>query len=96
MPPVIEARPVRNYINGQLVSETTVNVDVTAETVRTQAAAALAGLQAIIDSADLPAGTLTAAQLSVAARQTQDAVKFQARAIRRLIRVALADYSDSV
>lgn len=60
-----------------------------AATVGQQLDAALANLSAIIDTADLPAGTLTAAQLSNAVRQLQTAVKVLARNQRRLIRWGL-------
>lgn len=55
---------------------------------------ALANMQQIIDATDLPAGTLTAAQLSTAARQLQTAVKAQARLLKNLVRQARSTFDQ--
>ncbi len=64
-------------------------------TVRDQITAAMDGLANIIASPDLAAGTLTAAQLSNAARQLQSAVKLEARTLRVIIRRLMNDYSGT-
>lgn len=98
--------PVPTYVapgwttadNGQTWTSGTLPVPVDQQnqtTVREQLANALATLQTIIDSPDPAAGTLTSAQLSNAVRSLNTAVKALARHERRLIRLALADYTGS-
>lgn len=58
-------------------------------------AQSMAGLQTIIDTADIPAGTLTGAQLSNHVRALQQAVKVEARALRRLVRLVRGDLSGT-
>lgn len=64
-------------------------------TIRDLAEAGLAQLQAIIDTADPAAGTLTAAQLSTAVRSLSASVKTLARIDRRMIRLALARFDGT-
>lgn len=54
---------------------------------------ALAAMQTIIDTPDLAAGTLTAAQLSTAARQLQTAAKAEARLLKNVVRHLRATYN---
>jgi hypothetical protein len=58
-------------------------------------ATSMAAMQQIIDTADIPAGTLTTAQLSNHVRALQTAVKAEARLLRRLVRAVRADYTGS-
>jgi hypothetical protein len=60
-----------------------------------QLAAAMAAMQTILDTADIPAGTLTTAQVSNHVRALQTAVKAEARLLRRLVRAIRADYTGS-
>lgn len=91
-----------NQSRGGQAQPTIVTVDdaVLARQANTQAVqdrldAALAGMQAIIDTADLAAGTLTSAQLSTAARQLQTAVKTEARLLKNVVRYLRSTF-DSV
>lgn len=56
---------------------------------------AMTRLQQIIDQPTLPTGTLTAAQLSDAARAQQAATKALALGMRRLIRLVRSDYDGA-
>lgn len=67
----------------------------TAEDIDTALATAMTRLQQILDQPALPTGTLTAAQLSDAARTQQQATKALALALRRTIRLVRADYDGT-
>lgn len=80
------------WVNNQLEPTDRAQVEANQASVRDLVNQALAQLQAVIDTADLPDGTLSGAALSNAARQLQTAAKVNARATRRLIRLALDLY----
>lgn len=63
--------------------------------IREQVVLALSMLQGIIDTPNLPGGTLTGVQLSNAARGNQTQVKDMARILRRLIRLVTNDFSGT-
>lgn len=67
----------------------------TAEQIDQALADAMARMQQIADWTALPAGTLTAAQLSDAARTNQTATKAIAATVRRIIRVMRADFDGA-
>lgn len=79
--------------DGALLAEEVVEVDVTAQvvevTLHDQARAAMATLQAIIDSPQVTFTTLAQAQTQM--RQLQTQVKDEARLLRRLVRLAVSD-----
>lgn len=65
------------------------------DTIEQQLGAAMVAMQQIIDAPDLAGGTLTAAQLSNAARAQQTASKAMARLLRRMLRQLRGDLTGS-
>lgn len=63
--------------------------------VRERVAQALATLQTIIDTPNIPAGALTGAQLSNVARGNQSQVKDIARILRGVIRLTVGDFTQT-
>lgn len=56
---------------------------------------AIAGMEALIGTANIPSGTRTTAELSNYCRELQAAVKDEARAIRRLAKYVRGDFTGS-
>lgn len=55
----------------------------------------MTALQTILDSTDIPAGTRTTAQLSNDVRALQQAIKAEARVLRRVLRLIRADFNGT-
>lgn len=81
---------------GNVISQQTVQVDITAETIQQRALAAIAGNQAYLGHAAIPAGAaLTTTQLTTAVRLMVAQVDALTRQNGALIRLLLAQFDDA-
>lgn len=85
--------------DGQVVSETVVERDITVEFNKAEALTKLGqaklALRSVRDAVDLPGGTLTALQLSNAVRQAQTNQKLLARALIELVKHVRDEFQEA-
>lgn len=82
--------------NGQPVTEAqAATLGANQSAVKTALAQAIIDMQAILDTAAVPAGTLTTAQLSTVARQLESAVRTTALALKRAARLLNGDFTGN-